>query len=252
MNFVIIEDEELAAKRLEGMIHAFDPGSKVLARLESVEEAVEWFSNNPEPDLIFLDIHLEDGLSFSIFERVTVKAPIIFTTAFDEYAIKAFRLRSIDYLLKPITQSDLNAAILKYRDWNLTGAPVIDVDALYEILSRKNRSYKNRFSFQVGQKIKMIPVEEIAYFYSSESITMMVCRDRSEYAVDYSLDQLSAELDPAVFYRISRQFLVSLSAIAHVHVYPKSRLRLELNPAADQEVFVSIDKAVRFREWLNS
>jgi len=252
MNFVIIEDEELAAKRLEGMIHAFDPGSKVLARLESVEGAVEWFRNNHEPDLIFLDIHLEDGLSFSIFERVTVKAPIIFTTAFDEYAIKAFKLKSIDYLLKPITQTDLNTAILKYRDWNTGNAPVIDVNALYDILSRKQKTFRNRFSFQVGQKIRTIPVEEAAYFYSLESMTMMVCRDKSEYPLDFSLDQLANELDPALFFRINRQFLVSMGCIAHIHVYPKSRLKLELNPAAEQEVFVSIDKAVRFREWLNS
>jgi DNA-binding LytR/AlgR family response regulator len=252
MNFVIIEDEELAARRLEGMIRSFDPGSKVLASLESVEGAVEWFKNHPEPDLIFLDIHLEDGLSFSIFERVTVKAPIIFTTAFDEYAIKAFKLKSIDYLLKPITQSDLNTAILKYRNWNLSVAPVIDVNALYEILSRKNKSFRNRFSFQVGQKIKTISLEGVAYFYSMESITMMVCKDKAEFSVDYSLDQLGTELDPALFFRINRQFLVSMSCIAHIHVYPKSRLKLELNPAAEQEVFVSIDKAVRFREWLNS
>jgi len=252
MNIVIIEDEELATRRLEGMIRSFDPAVKVLAKLESIEDAVEWFKNNGEPDLIFLDIHLEDGLSFSIFEKVTVKAPIIFTTAFDEYAIKAFKLKSIDYLLKPITQVDLNAAISKYMNWNAGNNPVIDVNALYEIISRRNRSYKSRFSFPVGQKIKTVQVEEIAYFYSMESITFMVCKDKSEYSVDYSLDQLSEEVDPANFFRVNRQFLVSLKAINHVNVYPKSRLKIELLPLSRHELFVSIDKVVKFKEWLNS
>jgi DNA-binding LytR/AlgR family response regulator len=212
MDIVIIEDEELAARR-------FDPGIKILAKLESIEEAVNWFRAHPEPDLIFLDIHLEDGLSFQIFDKVPVRSPIIFTTAFDEYAIKAFKLKSIDYLLKPITQEDLNTAIIKYKDWNASSKSVIG---------------------------------EVAYFYSVEGMTFLVCRDKSEYPIDNSLDKLNEELSPKDFFRINRQFIVGMKSIGNIHVYPKSRLKLELYPSTRIEVFVSIDKVVKFKEWLNS
>jgi DNA-binding LytR/AlgR family response regulator len=252
MKIVIIEDEEFAARRLKGMINTYDPSIQVMAMLESVEDATEWFRSHPEPDLIFLDIHLEDGLGFTIFEKEKVSSPIIFTTAFDEYAIKAFKLKSIDYLLKPITQEDLNAAILKYKDWQGSQRQSIDVDALYEIISNKTTRYKTRFSITVGQKIKTIPVNEVAYFYSNESITFLVTKDKLEYTLDYSLEKLAGELDPKEFFRINRQFLVSLHSIANVHIYPKSHLKLDLIPHSPHEIFVSIDKVTAFKEWLNS
>ena len=252
MNIVIIEDEELAARRLEGMINSFDPAIGVMAKLESIEEAVEWFQHHPEPDLIFLDIHLEDGLSFEIFEKVKIKSPIIFTTAFDEFAIRAFKLKSIDYLLKPLIQQDLNAAILKYKDWNESMKSVIDVSSLYELIATRTPQYKTRFSFPVGQKIKMVAVEEISYFYSASGITFIVTKDKSEYAVEYSLEKLKDELDPTVFFRLNRQYFVSLQSIANVHIFPKSHLKIELNPPAHEEVFVSIDKVTQFKAWLDS
>jgi DNA-binding LytR/AlgR family response regulator len=252
MKIVIIEDEEFAARRLQGMIQNFDGSVQVLATLESVADAVEWFRSNPEPDLIFLDIHLEDGLGFTIFEKVQVTTPIIFTTAFDEYAIKAFKLKSIDYLLKPITQEDLNNAILKYKDWQGSQRHSIDVEALYEIMSNKMPQYKTRFSITVGQKIKTIPVDDIAYFYSEESITFLVTKDKSEYPLDYSLDKLGGELEPKEFFRINRQFIVSLHSIGSVHIYPKSHLKIDLTPPSQKEIFVSIDKVTAFKEWLNT
>ena len=155
MNIIILEDEELAARRLESMIKQFDESINILAKIESVEEAIRWFKSNPEPDLIFLDIHLEDDLSFAIFEKVEVKSPIIFTTAFDEYAIKAFKLKSIDYLLKPISQDDLNKAILKYQDWNKNNSTSsVDMQSLYDLINKKVPNYKNRFSITIGNKIK--------------------------------------------------------------------------------------------------
>lgn len=251
MNIVIIEDEELAARRLEGMILSYDPEVKVLAMLESVAGAIDWFSSNPEPDLIFLDIHLEDGLSFSIFEKVKISAPIIFTTAFDEYAIKAFKLKSIDYLLKPVIQEELNQAIRKYREWNRQSKPVVDLSSLYEIIGRNPKHFRSRFSIPVGQKIKTIPVEEVAYFYSSEGITFLVTRDRIEYPLDSSLEKLAGEVDPLQYFRINRQYLVSLKSIGNVHIYPKSKLKIDLLPAAHEEVFVSIDRVVQFKRWLD-
>jgi DNA-binding LytR/AlgR family response regulator len=250
MNVVIIEDESLSALRLEKIIREIDPAIEVLAKLESVEESVAWFKAHPGPDLIFLDIHLEDGLGFSIFEQVKIKSPIIFTTAFDEYAIKAFKLRSIDYLLKPITADDLEAALRKYRDWSLPERNVIDVQELFDLIgSRKN--YKERFSITVGQRIRSIAVDDIAYFYSESGITFLVCKEKIEYPVDFSLDTLETELDPRLFFRVNRQFLVKLPAIANVHIYPKSRLKLDLNPPPRQEVFVSVDRVAGFRRWFD-
>jgi len=252
MKVVIIEDEDLAARRLENMLKNYDPEIKVLDKLESVEESVNWFKNNPRPDLIFLDIHLEDDLSFAIFDKVEITAPIIFTTAFDEYAIKAFKLKSIDYLLKPIVQEDLNKAIEKYKEWNQSSASGIEMTDLYNLIKGKKPIYKERFSFTVGQKIRTFGVDEIAYFYSEEGMTFMVLKSKSEYPVDYSLEKLVDELDPIIFFRINRKYLIRLISIKNVHVYPKSRLKIELDPPTGNDVFVSIDKVTTFKKWLNS
>lgn len=250
MKVVIIEDEELAARRLETMIKDCDGSIEVIARLESVEDSVEWFRNHPSPDLIFLDIHLEDDLSFAIFEKVRVDAPVIFTTAYDEYAIRAFRLKSIDYLLKPIVQEDLARSLDKFRQFSRP-APPADLSTLFRMLSGNSEAaYRERFSVTIGQKIKSFPLSEISWFYSEEGITFMVTGDNHQYPVDYSLEELVNQLNPDIFFRVNRQFLVKLSSIRNIHIYPKSRLKLELNPLADREVFVSRDKVTRFKEWL--
>jgi DNA-binding LytR/AlgR family response regulator len=251
MKVVIIEDEQMAAVRLERMIRACLPNVQVLARLESVKESVDWFRSNPHPDLIFLDIQLEDDLSFVIFEQVKVNAPVIFTTAFDEYAIRAFKLKSIDYLLKPIVQEELNHAIRKYNELTAPASPAMDLSHLYELIIKQKQGYKERFSLTIGQKIKTVAVSEIAYFYSAEGITFMVLGNKSEYPVDYSLEDLAGELNPASFFRINRKFLIKIDAIVNVHIYPKSHLKLELNPPPIDEVFVSIDRVVAFKNWLD-
>ncbi len=251
MKVIIVEDEKFAANHLEKMILKYDSTIKVLAKLESVSDSVEWLQNNDEPDLIFLDIHLEDDLSFAIFDKVKINSPIIFTTAFDEYAIKAFKLKSIDYLLKPIMQDDLNRSIDKYKDWHKTEKPAIDVNALYEMITKKEVVYKERFSITVGQKIKTFGINDVAYFYSEEGLTFMVNNDKSQYPIDYSLDNLVNQLNPKDFFRINRQYLVKLNAIKNVHVFPKSRLKLEMIPPTPKEVFVSLDKVTKFKEWLD-
>ncbi len=252
MNIIIIEDEELAAKRLESMIKSYDSEINVVAKLESVEDAVNWFNENPQPDLIFLDIHLEDDLSFSIFEKVKVVSPIIFTTAFDEYAIKAFKLKSIDYLLKPINQDELHNAIDKYKQWNNKDNAKVDLSSLYEMITKKEPEYKNRFSVTVGQKIKTVDISEVAYFYSEDSITFLTTKDNHNYTVDYSLDQLTDMVNPIDFFRINRQFLVKLKAIGQIHVFPKSKLKIELLPTIDKEIFVSVEKVTKFKNWLDA
>ena len=250
MKTIIIEDEQLAARRLETMVKTIDPSIEIVAKLESVAESVEWFKNNAHPDLIFLDIHLEDGLSFSIFDQVKVNVPIIFTTAFDEYAIKAFKLKSIDYLLKPIIQDDLERAINKYRDWG-EKQQVVNLTELYKLMTVKEKTYRERYSVVVGQKLKSIEVKDIAYFFSTSGITFVAMNSKSQYSVDQSLDNLLEELDPKQFFRINRQYLVSLNSIANIHIFPKSRLKLELNPPVTESVFVSLDKVADFKKWVD-
>ncbi|GAB1452533.1 LytTR family DNA-binding domain-containing protein [Draconibacterium sp.] len=250
MKTIIIEDEQLAARRLENMIREIDPEVEILAKLESVKESVEWFKKNEHPDLIFLDIHLEDGLSFSIFDQVKVNAPIIFTTAFDEYAIKAFKLKSIDYLLKPIVADDLKKAIDKFRDWG-EKKQLIDVKEWFKLVQGNSQNYRERFSVVVGQKLKSIEAKDIAYFFSNSGITFVVMQTKGQYSLDLSLDNLLEELDPKNFFRINRQYLVSLNSIVNIHIYPKSRLKLELNPTVPEGVFVSLDKVVDFKKWVD-
>jgi DNA-binding LytR/AlgR family response regulator len=252
MRVVIIEDEQLAARRLESMVLSANSQIQVVAKLESVADSVEWFRNNPHPDLIFLDIHLEDDLSFVIFEKVQVNSPIIFTTAFDEYAIRAFKLKSIDYLLKPIVQEELNNAIRKYQDMVKPTQQVVDLASIYSMMTQKNTSYKERFSVTVGQKIKTFTLAEIAYFYSTEGISFMVLKNKSEYPLDDSLEELTQQLNPKDFFRINRKYLVKIESIANVHIYPKSHLKLELSPLPKEEVFVSIDKVTAFKKWLDN
>ena len=250
MKIVIIEDEELAARRLEGMIKECDSSIEVIARLESVEDSVEWFRNHPSPDLIFLDIHLEDDLSFAIFEKVKVDAPVIFTTAYDEYAIRAFKMKSIDYLLKPIVQEELARSLDKFHEFS-SPKPPQDMETLFRMFVKPGQpDYKERFSVTIGQKIKTFTINEISWFYSEEGITFMVTNDNHQYPIDFSLDDLTDMLDPKLFFRINRQFIVKMEAIGNIHIYPKSRLKLELKPVSNKEVFVSRDKVTRFKQWL--
>ncbi|KAF0202552.1 MAG: two component transcriptional regulator lyttr [Bacteroidetes bacterium] len=250
MKIVIIEDEELAARRLEGMIKECDSSIEVIARLESVEDSVEWFRNHPSPDLIFLDIHLEDDLSFAIFEKVKVDAPVIFTTAYDEYAIRAFKMKSIDYLLKPIVQEELARSLDKFHEFS-SPKPQQDMETLFRMFVKPGQpDYKERFSVTIGQKIKTFPINEISWFYSEEGITFMVTNDNHQYPIDFSLDDLTDMLDPKLFFRINRQFIIKMEAIGNIHIYPKSRLKLELKPVSNKEVFVSRDKVTRFKQWL--
>ncbi len=250
MKVLIIEDEALSAKRLESMILKYDNEIEILAKLESIEDSIEWFANNPEPDLIFLDIHLDDGLSFTIFENCKISAPIIFTTAFDEYAIKAFKLNSIDYLLKPIVQDELNKAFDKFK--SITEPKNLDFQSLVQMLSGEKKHYKERFSVAVGQSIKTYHIDDIAYFISETGFTLFITNDKHKYPIDMSLDELSEVLDPKYFFRVNRQFLVKLKAIKNINIFPKSRLKLDLIPPCEKEVYVSIDKVTKFKSWLDS
>lgn len=253
MKVVIIEDEAFATLRLKKMILDYDPEIKIMAELESVAESVKWFKANPEPDLIFLDIHLEDDLSFAIFDQVNISSPVIFTTAFDEYAIKAFKLKSIDYLLKPIVHEELAAALKKYEQFSGLHHSSVDLQSLYNLLTGKEKKYKERLSISIGSKIKMVEVSEIAYVFVMEKGVYLRTFQGNTYSIDFPLDKLEEMVDPAKFFRINRKYLVNISSINDMVAYSRSRVKLELKPRADDEfeTIVSIDRSAEFKKWLN-
>ena len=249
MNVLIIEDEQIAADNLEHILAETAPDIRVLDKIDSVRGAVEWLSAN-EAELIFLDIHLSDGLAFQIFEQIEVKTPIIFTTAYDQYAIKAFKVNSIDYLLKPIDKDDLQVAIEKYRELNqshTTGQP--DYQRLLEALSLKKK-YQKRFIVYVGDKIRSVKIEDIAFFYSKDKMTFLQTFKSQSYDISYSLERLEQVLNPEMFFRVNRKYIVNIEAIENMYMLSKSRLQLELCPRTDEEVFVSFSKSPEFKRWL--
>jgi len=250
MNVLIIEDEKPSARRLQRMLDKLDVAANTM--LHSVEEAVEWFSKNDHPDLIFLDIQLSDGLSFEIFDTVTIKSAIIFTTAYDEYALKAFKLNSVDYLLKPIDEDELAAAVKKYQELKPDKKNVqLNFDDIKKLLTNPvEREYKKRFTTKIGQHIKMITVDEIECFYSENKGTYAHTVDGRDYLLDTTLEQLEEELAPETFFRISRKFYVNINAIKDIISYTNSRLQLKLNSYKSMEVVVARERVKDFKLWL--
>ena len=250
MNAIIIEDEKPSARHLKRMLEKQQVN--VGHMLHSVTEAVEWFHNNPHPDLIFLDIQLNDGLSFEIFDVVEINSAIIFTTAFDEYALQAFKLNSIDYLLKPIDEEELQLAVKKYRSFKPTLPNVqFDFEDIKKLLVNPvGQEYKKRFTTRIGQHIKMIPVDEIECFYSENKGTYAHTIDGRDYLLDISLEQLEAELSPEFFFRISRKFFVNVNAINDIISYTNSRLQLKMKGFKSQELIVARERVKDFKLWL--
>lgn len=250
LNIVIIEDEKIAASLLEKMITKLEPDARILAVLSSVKQAVSWFAMQ-RADLIFMDIELGDGQSFAIFNQVQVNSPVIFTTAYDQFAIKAFKSNGIDYLLKPIDESELRSALKKYRDLVSNRPEYSILRDIFDAAQRKTE-YKQRFMIQAGSRIRSIPVKDIAYFYYTEKATFLCTADNHHYAAEYSLDRLEEMINPAEYYRINRKMIVSIKSISKIFSLSKSRIKLELNPAYNEDVLVSFNKTPAFREWLNS
>ena len=255
MNVVIIEDEDRTARQLERLLKKYDPTVHVLIQLPSVKKAVDWFSQpsngqSPQPDLVFMDIHLEDGLSFGIFEQFNLTLPIIFTTAYDEYMLKAFKVNSIDYLLKPVDYEELVAAIEKFR--TMRSQPTLpDLNALMAFMQKPQPvSYKERFMVNIGTRIHSVEVADIAYFYSEEKATFLITKGGQLLPLEYSLDQLSSLLNPVQFFRVNRQFMVARNAIQMIHAYSAGKLKIDLQPVSRQEVFVSMSRLSEFKDWL--
>ncbi|WP_264553863.1 LytR/AlgR family response regulator transcription factor [Flavobacterium sp. N2038] len=254
MTTLIIEDEKPAARLLQRKLEKLDIAVETM--LHSVEESIHWFTNNQHPDLIFLDIQLSDGLSFEIFEKINIQSAIIFTTAYDEYALKAFKLNSIDYLLKPIDEDDLEVAVTKFKarlpkieseNSNLQ----LDFEQIRRMLSNPfEKNYKKRFTVKIGQHLKVIATEEIECFFSENKGTYIHTFDNRNYLIDSTLEILEQELDMKDFFRVSRKFIVPLQAIKEIQVYTNSRLKVILPTYKEDEVIVSREKVQDFKAWL--
>lgn len=250
MNVIIIEDEKPSARRLQRMLSTLNLETEIM--LHSVEESIQWFNNNEHPDLIFLDIQLSDGLSFEIFEAIDIKSAVIFTTAYDEYALQAFKLNSIDYLLKPIDEVELTKAVKKYQDrLPQKQAVTLDFNDIKKLLVNPiDREYKKRFSVKVGQHLKLINIEEIECFYSENKGTYLYTSEGRNYLLDTTLELLEQELEPQTFFRISRKYFVNINAIKDMVSYTNSRLQIKLNTYNEDEVIVARERVKDFKEWL--
>ena len=257
MKVLIIEDEELAVKKLRKTLESVDSSAEVVGVADSIRSSVAWLQQNPPPDLILMDIELADGQSFEIFDKVDVKSTVIFTTSYDEYALKAFKVNSVDYLLKPVQKEDLQAALNKLKTMQtmygiLPAADPLNVENLVKELQQKlqPKEFRKRFLVKHAQKLVSIDIDEIAYFYSDGRLNFFKTLDNKKFVVDYTMDELEEMLDPDRYFRISRAFYVSIASIDQIHDYFGNRLLLHLKPAVDKESIVSREKVADFKKWM--
>ncbi|GET31946.1 DNA-binding response regulator [Prolixibacter bellariivorans] len=252
MKILIVEDEPLAAEKLEAMIREYLPEVDVAGPFDSIRQTVGWLKKNDIPELAFFDIQLADGLSFEIFEQADVSFPVIFTTAFDEYALKAFKVNSVDYLLKPIDKEELHSSLKKYE--RLFKQPdkqgKVSVEAIDKIYRMITKNYRNRFLIRVGEHLRPLDVTDVVYFYSQQRATFVLTVAGKNYDLDFTLDQLEQDLDPELFFRVNRGALVRLDAIRDVLIYSGNRLRLKLVNEPDEPVLVSRERVGMFKQWL--
>lgn len=257
MKILIVEDEDLAVKKLKKVLSGLDASCEIAGVTDSIKSTAEWLAENETPDLILMDIELADGQSFELFNIAEVKSPVIFTTSYDEYALKAFKVNSVDYLLKPIQKEELQAALDKYKKLkssynHKTGDANISMDNLVKELQRKfqPKEYRKRFLVKQAQKLVSIDVENIAYFYSDGRLNFFKTGDNKKFVVDYTMDDLEDMLDTEKYFRISRSFYVSVGSIDQIHDYFGNRLILHLSPGVDKEAIVSREKVTDFKKWM--
>jgi|SRR5687768_888512 len=248
MKILIIEDEQAAARRLQKLLMEIDPAHEIVGIVSSIEIAVDWLKQNPGPDLILMDIHLADGASFEIFEKVNITSPVIFATAYDEYALKAFKVNAIDYLLKPIKQNELERALEKVM------LPAKKADTSDELIHKLEEAgfikKSKRLLVKMGQSIKLIDLDQVSYFYSKDKISFAVLPGNKRYPLDQSLDQIEHMVDPLHYFRINRQFIVKMESIDEMVAYSKSRVKLKLNPPTEEDAIVSKERSPEFKKWL--
>ena len=257
MKVLIVEDEELAVKKLQKTLHSVTTDAEVVGITDSIRSSVKWLQENPAPDLILMDIELADGQSFEIFDKVEVNTTVIFTTSYDEYALKAFKVNSVDYLLKPVQKEDLEAALDKYQRMKkmLQGTETpgnLNMDSLVKELQQRlqPKEFRKRFLVKQGQKLVSVEVDEIAYFYSDGRVNFFKTQDNRKFIVYYTRYELEAMLDPDRYFRISRSFYVSIESVDQIHDYFGNRLLLNLQPVVDKEAIVSREKVTDFKRWM--
>jgi DNA-binding LytR/AlgR family response regulator len=252
MKALVVEDEALAAERLVVLVQAIDPSIEVTAQLDTITDTVQYLKTNEAPDVIFLDIQLADGKSFEIFERVSVEAPIIFTTAYDQFTLKAFKFNSIDYLLKPVQPEDLRVALDKLKRLKRKGLNANELEALKEIIKQKTQPFKQRLVIKAGNKIQFRNADEVAYFFADGKEAYLVTgKDNRKYLIGYTLEELENILNPAEFFRISRKFIVRADAITEVKGLMSTKLEIKLNQPSEHELVVSRERAAEFKKWLD-
>ncbi len=252
MKVLIIEDEAPAVRKLRGLLNNQEIDIEILADIDTVEEAVEWLSNNPSPDVIFSDIQLADGVSFEIYSKIPPKCPIIFTTAYDEYALKAFELNSLDYLLKPYTEEQFNRAFQKIKTASPNTNELDKIKAVLTQLNIKSNQYKERFLVSKAGVLLPIKVDDVAYFYTEDKTINLVTKTKERYFISSSLDELELLLNPNNFYRVNRQYIVNANAIVKIENFFNGKLVIQLNPTAPHEVVVSRARATSFKNWMDS
>jgi two-component system LytT family response regulator len=250
MKALIIEDEEPASKRLQKLLFEIDPSIEILETIVSVVSAIKWFRENPPPDIVFSDIQLADGTSFEIFKAMEMESPVVFTTAFNQYAIDAFKVNSIDYLLKPIKKDALLAAIEKFKKRGAVAISLPDINKLMKSLQLQGQAFKKRFVVRYGEHIKTINIEDVAFFYTEDKINFLTTKEGRRFTIDYNLDSLESMLDPKNFFRINRQYIISIHSIKEMFAYTKSRVLIKLNPEARHETIVSTERSADFKLWL--
>lgn len=252
MKVLIVEDENMAANRLEKLLIAADPSIEVMAKIDSIKRAVKWIEEN-EANLLFFDIQLADGLSFEILEQVQVKTPIIFTTAFDEYAIKAFKVNSVDYLLKPIDPEELGESLEKFKTLYVKkeSNQGFDLESIAKAMKQLTRKYKERFVVKIGEHIKTVSIDDIRYLYSQEKMTFINDIHNKKFIIDFTLEQVQELIDPDQFFRINRKYIISMKAIKDIVSYSNSRLRIILHDSDEMDAIVSREKVQEFKKWLD-
>ncbi|MGB5821769.1 MAG: LytTR family DNA-binding domain-containing protein [Saonia sp.] len=251
MKAVIIEDESIASRRLAHLIGKLAPEIAIVAQITSVESGLKWFGKNPLPDLIFLDIQLNDGYGFDILDQLQDHPPIIFTTAYNEYAIRGFKYNGLDYLLKPIDEKDLSIALRKFRKTKSANVHLIDHGKLEQIRNLFGKEYKHRFMVKIGNQFNTFNVGDIAFFKSNDGLIFLYTHSGQRYPVEYTIDQLDEILDPVQFFRINRKFMISVTAVTEIHSYFNSRLLLKLKPKEEEQVIVSRERTTNFKKWLD-
>jgi two-component system LytT family response regulator len=250
MNIIIIEDETPALNRIKKMILEIEPEINILATADSIVSAVQVIESNKNIDLLLMDIELADGQSFEIFNRIEINIPVVFTTAYDEFALKAFKVNSVDYLLKPIEKDDLRNALIKFKTIQNNNFNLVNLKQLLNQVSIPQTTIKERFLVKLGERLISVHSNDIAYFNSKDKLTFLVTKNGNKYVVDYTLDELELLIDNKQFYHVNRQFIASISSIVNIHTYFNGKLKLQFSPPIEEEVIVSREKASDLKTWL--